>query len=57
MDFLSILDNILGNNHIKDDAQKKHYCCQNDFIKKLDVKGVKPFGGLEIILTQNYMRL
>ena len=46
MDFLSILDNILRGieSYKEDDIKKALLVVKDDFIKKLDVKGVKPFG-------------
>ena len=46
MDFLSILDNILRGieSYKEDDIKKALLLVKDDFIKKLDVKGVKPFG-------------
>ena len=46
MDFLSILDNISRGieSYKEDDITKALLLVKNDFIKKLDVKGVKPFG-------------
>ena len=46
MDFLSILDNISRGieSYKEDDIKKALLLVKDDFIKKLDVKGVKPFG-------------
>ena len=46
MDFLSILDNISRGieSYKEDDITKALLLVKDDFIKKLDVKGVKPFG-------------
>ena len=46
MDFLSILDNISRGieSYKEDDIKKALLVVKDDFIKKLDVKGVKPFG-------------
>ena len=46
MDFLSILDNISRGieSYKENDIKKALLLVKDDFIKKLDVKGVKPFG-------------
>ena len=46
VDFLSILDNISRGieSYKEDDIKKALLVVKDDFIKKLDVKGVKPFG-------------
>ena len=46
VDFLSILDNISRGieSYKEDDITKALLLVKDDFIKKLDVKGVKPFG-------------
>ena len=46
VDFLSILDNISRGieSYKEDDIKKALLLVKDDFIKKLDVKGVKPFG-------------
>ena len=46
IDFLSILDNISRGieSYKEDDIKKALLLVKDDFIKKLDVKGVKPFG-------------
>ena len=46
MDFLSVLDNISRGieSYKEDDITKALLLVKDDFIKKLDVKGVKPFG-------------
>ena len=46
MDFLSILDNISRGieSYKEDDIKKALLLVKDDFIKKLDAKGVKPFG-------------
>ena len=46
LDFLSILDNISRGieSYKEDDIKKALLLVKDDFIKKLDVKGVKPFG-------------
>ena len=46
MDFLSILDNISRGieSYKEDDIKKALLLVKDDFIKKLDVKDVKPFG-------------
>ena len=46
MDFLSILDNISRGieSYKEDDIKKALLLVKDDFIKKLYVKGVKPFG-------------
>ena len=46
LDFLSILDNLSRgiDSYKEDDIKKALLVVKDDFIKKLDVKGVKPFG-------------